>query len=67
MFRISLAAARVNARLTQKEMAEKLGVTTQTVINWESGKTEPSLSQLREISCFSGIPMDYIFIPEKSN
>ena len=60
--RISLEACRVNAKLTQSEMAEKLGVTANTVSNWESGKSEPNLSQLRAISEISGIPMDFIFV-----
>lgn len=67
MPRISLKSARVNAELTQKELAEILGVTQVTVNNWENGKSEPSLSQLRKISELSGIPMDFIYVPEKSN
>lgn len=63
---ISLEAARVNAGMTQKEWAAKLGVSNVTVVNWEKGNTEPSLSQLREISRLSGIPMDFIFVPDKS-
>ena len=67
MPRISLEAVRVNANMTQKEWAEKLGVSNNTVVNWEKGNTEPSLSKLREMSQLSGIPMDFIFVPEKSN
>lgn len=67
MPRISLEAARVNAGLTQKELAEMLGVSNVTIVNWEKGNSEPSVSQLRTISELSGIPMDFIFIPDKSN
>lgn len=67
MPRISLEAARVNAGLTQKELANILGISNSTVINWEKGNTEPSISQLKKISELSGIPMDFIFIPDKSN
>ncbi len=67
MPRISLEAARVNAGLTQKELAEMLGVSNVTIVNWEKGNSEPSVSQLRKISELSGIPMDFIFIPDKSN
>lgn len=67
MPRISLEAVRVNANMTQKEWAERLGVSNNTVVNWEKGNTEPSLSKLREMSQLSGIPMDFIFVPEKSN
>lgn len=64
--KISIAAARVNSKLNQREFAEKIGVSLATVTNWEKGKTEPDVSQLREISRLSGIPMDYIFIPKES-
>jgi transcriptional regulator with XRE-family HTH domain len=62
MPRISLAAARVNAKLTQRELAEKLEVSQTTINNWENGVSEPSLSQLRKISELSGIPMDFLFV-----
>ena len=64
--KISIAAARVNSKLNQREFAEKIGVSLATVTNWEKGKTEPDASQLREIRRLSGIPMDYIFIPKES-
>ena len=67
MPKISLEAVRVNAKMTQKEWASKLGVSNSTVVNWEKGNTEPSLSQLREMSRVSGVPMDFIFVPDKSN
>ena len=52
--------------MTQREWAESLNVTVDTVLNWEKGKSEPRLSELRKMSELSGIPMDYIFVPEKS-
>lgn len=63
MPKISLEAARVNAKLTQKELAEKLGVSNATIVNWEKGNSEPNLTQLRKISELSGIPLDFIFLP----
>ena len=67
MPQISLEAARVNAGLTQKELAEILGVSNVTVVNWEKGVTEPSASQLRKISELSKIPLVFIFVPERFN
>lgn len=66
MPRISLEAVRVNAKMNQKEWANALGVSNATVINWEKGNTEPSLSVLRKMSELSGIPMDFIYVPDKS-
>ena len=67
MPKISLEAVRVNAGMTQKEWAKNLGVSNVTVVNWEKGNTEPSLSVLRRMCELSGIPMDFIFVPDKSN
>lgn len=64
--RISIKAARVNADMTQEEMANVLGVNKTTIVNWESGASEPKISQLHRISELSGIPIDFIFVPTKS-
>lgn len=64
---ISLAAARVNAGLTQEDVAKKLKVSKNTLVNWEKGLSEPSISQGRELSYAYKIPLDNIFLPGKSN
>ena len=46
MTRITLRAARVNAGLTLKEVAKKLGVTERTVGNWEKGSTSIPAKEL---------------------
>ena len=67
MIQISLAAARVNAQMTQEEVAKKMNVSKNTVVNCEKGKTEPSISQSKQISKIYNMPLDYIFLPTKSN
>ena len=64
---ISFAAARVNAGLTQDDVAKALKLSKQTIVNWEKGKSEPSINQGRMLSDLYKIPMDYIFLPIKSN
>lgn len=64
---ISLAAARVNAGYTQETAAKMMKVSKQTIVNWEKGKSEPQMSQCRELSNIYGIPLDNIFLPQKSN
>lgn len=64
---ISLAAARVNAKMTQNEVAKAIGVSGQTICNWENGKSEPTYKQARELSTLYGIDLDYIFLPQQSN
>lgn len=65
-FYVSIQACRVNAGLTQEELASALGVSKNTILNWEKGNSSPSVSQLRKISEFSKIPIDFIFCAENT-
>lgn len=38
---LSLKALRVNAGLTQQDVADRLGVSRQTVLNWEKENWKP--------------------------
>ena len=58
--KISMAAARVNAGLTQKEAAEKIGVSRSTIKNWESGKTSPKYKHIGTICGVYAMPVDCI-------
>lgn len=57
---ISLAAARTNAQLTQEDVAKGLGVGKQTIVNWEKGKTQPKITQAKEMCKLYNIPYDNI-------
>lgn len=63
---ISLAAARVNAGMTQQEVAEKLHVSKKTIVNWEKGKVIPSFANVHALSGIYNIPENNIFLPNKS-
>jgi transcriptional regulator with XRE-family HTH domain len=45
-----LRIARRSAGLTQKQLAEELGVESITVSRWERGVTAPSLARLRRVA-----------------
>lgn len=64
--RISLAAARVNAGLTQDDVARAIHVSKQTIVNWEKGKIIPAFSVVNTLSGLYNISIDNIFLPEKS-
>ncbi len=51
---------RKEQRLTQKEVAENLGIAQQTYAGYESGKHEPSIEIAIRISDFYGLSLDYI-------
>lgn len=59
--KISLKAARVNAGMSQKQAASKIGVSVATIQNCETGATVPdweTVGRIQEAYCF---PADYIF------
>lgn len=64
--KISLAAARVNAGLTQDDVARAIHVSKQTIVNWEKGKIIPAFSAVNTLSGLYNISIDNIFLPEKS-
>lgn len=63
---ISLAAARVNARMTQEDVAKRMKTSKRTIINWEKGVAVPSFADLNMLSSIYSIPIDNIFLPSKS-
>ena len=44
-----IAQCRKKNKLTQQELAEKLGVTDRSVSNWENGKNMPDLSLFKPL------------------
>lgn len=46
-------------RLTQLQLAEKMGVTRATVSNYEVGRRTPHLSELKRFAEFYGVGLDY--------
>lgn len=61
MQRISLKAARVNAKLKQEEAAKKVGVSVSTLRNWEAGKTFPTQPKIEKLCEVYGVPFDVLF------
>ena len=65
---ISLKAARVNAELTQREAAERIGIDVTTIVNWEAGKTSPKATQLQKLCDVYGVDsVDSLFLRQKSS
>ena len=63
--KVTLPVARKIAGLTQKDLAGAVEVSESTVINWEKGRSEPTVGQAQRISDVTGIPLDaIIFLPQ---
>lgn len=62
-FKISLKAARVNAGLTAKEVANLLEKTEKTILNWENGITPISAEQFYSLCKLYKIAPDHVQVP----
>jgi putative transcriptional regulator len=51
--------------MTQKELAEKIGVTRQTIIAIEMGKYSPSLELAFQIAIVFDVPLNEVFSYEE--
>ncbi|MDE7301023.1 MAG: helix-turn-helix domain-containing protein [Clostridia bacterium] len=58
VFAKNLKAIRLQKGIGQKQLAEILNTTVKTVSHWETGYSEPSISQLILISDFFEISID---------
>ena len=57
-FCYNLREARKSCSLTQKQVANALGVVESCYANWEQGRTEPSIEMLRKLSAIFVISLD---------
>ena len=53
-----LKQARTESELTQEAIAEKVGVSRQTIYSWESGKSYPDIASLMILSDVYGVTLD---------
>lgn len=60
----SIKIKREKMRLSQEDVAEKIGVSRFTIINWESGKREPKLSELIKLANLFGCTIDELVNPQ---
>jgi transcriptional regulator with XRE-family HTH domain len=59
--RKDLAIARKKARLTQRQLADQLGVNRVTLARWELGESDPSLAKALEIARILGKRVEQLF------
>lgn len=53
----SLIQARIEKKLTQKQLADKLGIAQSALARFESGRTNPTLSFLKKITSGLGLKL----------
>ena len=57
-FAINLRFMRESEKLTQTELAQKIGVTQRKISYWESGKIEPDIYGLWKLADYFGTTID---------
>lgn len=65
--KITLAAARVNAGYTQKEVSSKIGVSRRTIVAWENGQNDIPISMAQKLCKLYRRPLDSIFFSKQSH
>ena len=65
MVQLTLRGARVNKGLTQVSVAKHLGVSPNTVHNWEKGVSFPNIIQCGQLCELYGVPLNHLkFLPK---
>ncbi len=57
---------RARLGLSQEQLAEQLGVTRQTIANWEKGKTYPDIGSVLKLSDLYGVSLDELLKEDAS-
>lgn len=57
-FSSQLRAARISAGLTQRQVAEAMGITNSTYCGYETGKREPDVAKIKQLSKILAVPAD---------
>lgn len=55
-----IQAARRNKRMTQKQLAESMGVVTGTIQQYELDKRQPRIDQIKKIAAALGVSVPYL-------
>ncbi|MBR4183180.1 MAG: helix-turn-helix domain-containing protein [Lachnospiraceae bacterium] len=58
MFKDNLVQMRKIQHMTQEDIAEKLGVTRQSVAKWETGDSVPDLDKCKQLADIFGVSLD---------
>lgn len=63
--KLTYKSARVNVGLTQRQAAERLGVSVVTLSNWENYLTSPNIKKAHEIAELYKISIDDLIFSQK--
>lgn len=61
IFAVRLREQRLEKGLKQKQLAEAVGTTDDSIYSWEKGRSQPSVEQIRLLCRCLNISADYLF------
>lgn len=66
--RMSIRGLRAHRKMTQQELADRVGVNKKTVSLWESGETTPNVDKVEKICDALGVGYDDVewIVPRKA-
>ena len=56
----NITSLRLNAKLTQSELADRLNYSDKAISKWERGESVPDIAVLKAITDLFGVPLDYL-------
>ena len=62
-----IANERTKKNWSAKELANRLGVSRNTIVNWEKGESEPKASELKKLSKLFSVSYEYLIDGKESN
>lgn len=64
-FAEKITALRKSRELTQEQLAERLGISRQSVSKWENGSVFPEMEKIVELSRIFDVTLDYLLKPSE--
>lgn len=65
IFGARLREVRKSKKITQQELADRLGIKRNTYSDWENGKTEPTFEILVKLADLFDVSLDWLFGRDK--
>lgn len=60
LFKDRLRELRVEKNISQLELSKIVNMSKMAISHWESGHSEPSIAQLKELSKYFAVSVDYL-------
>lgn len=66
-FKLKLRACRAQSGFSQKEVADFMGISGKSVVDWETGVHSPTMEKAQKLSEIYGIPIERMDFTKEGN